>query len=176
MQNTTTETLVHLEPLGPHHLDTLVAAVHELKQSPSARRLWWVKPDYSLEDAQKFWDYAAMLRKEQAGETFVITGPQNEFFGVANAKNTDIIHGCFQGGYWLVPSARGKGIATQALRQLIAWAASLGMNRAEFIIGADNKASQAVALRCGAVLEGVMRSRLRVDGVKIDAVLLACVQ
>jgi ribosomal-protein-serine acetyltransferase len=174
--NNLTDTSVRLELFGPQHLESLVLAVHELTQSPTARRLWWAKPDYSAADAKQFLDYVLMLRKEQAGETFVITNAQNTFFGLANAKNTDTIHGCFQGGYWLIPSARGKGIATNALRQLIDWAASLGMNRAEFIIGVDNRASQAVAMRCGAVSEGVMRSRLRVDGKKIDAMLLAYVQ
>ncbi len=62
-------------------------------------------------------------------------------------------------GYAIAPSARGRGVATEALRQLTAWALSeLDVLRIELRINVDNEASKRVAERCGFVREGVLRS------------------
>jgi [ribosomal protein S5]-alanine N-acetyltransferase len=59
-------------------------------------------------------------------------------------------------GYWLVPEARGRGLAGAAARLLIGWGFdTLGLERVEFAILPDNHASQRVAERAGAVAEGV---------------------
>jgi [ribosomal protein S5]-alanine N-acetyltransferase len=59
-------------------------------------------------------------------------------------------------GYWLVPAARGRGLASVACRLLIEWGFdSLGLERVEFAILPENVASQAVAERVGAVQEGL---------------------
>jgi RimJ/RimL family protein N-acetyltransferase len=58
--------------------------------------------------------------------------------------------------YWLVPAARGRGIASAACRRLIEWGFdSLDLERVEFAILPDNFASQRVAERVGAVPEGL---------------------
>lgn len=62
-------------------------------------------------------------------------------------------------GYVLAPAARGRGVATEALRRLTIWALEdLGALRIELFINPENGASQAVARRCGYSLEGVLRS------------------
>jgi RimJ/RimL family protein N-acetyltransferase len=59
-------------------------------------------------------------------------------------------------GYWLVPRARGRGLASAACRLLIDWGFdSLDLERVEFAILPENVASQAVAKRVGAVPEGL---------------------
>ena len=51
------------------------------------------------------------------------------------------------------------GVATEALRQLTAWALSeLDVLRIELRINVDNEASKRVAQHCGFVREGVLRS------------------
>jgi RimJ/RimL family protein N-acetyltransferase len=55
--------------------------------------------------------------------------------------------------------ARGRGVATSALRELTTWAfTELGMVRLELLIDVDNPGSQRVAENCGYTLEGVLRS------------------
>jgi RimJ/RimL family protein N-acetyltransferase len=62
-------------------------------------------------------------------------------------------------GYAVAPAARGRGVATQALRLLTDWALSeLGALRLELLISVDNEASKRVAAGCGYVREGVLRS------------------
>jgi len=53
-------------------------------------------------------------------------------------------------GYWIAADARGRGIATRAVRMLTDWAhRELGRERVEIIVHRDNTASHAVPLRAG---------------------------
>jgi len=59
-------------------------------------------------------------------------------------------------GYWLVPAARGQGLAVTAARMLSSWAFEhMALARIELAILPDNTASHRVALRLGATREGV---------------------
>jgi RimJ/RimL family protein N-acetyltransferase len=62
-------------------------------------------------------------------------------------------------GYVVGPAARGRGVATRALRLLTEWGfADLGLERIELWIDTANLASERVAEHAGYVREGVMRS------------------
>lgn len=53
-------------------------------------------------------------------------------------------------GYSMRPSARGRGLATQALRELLPIAKARGMKRILLTCDSDNYGSQKVIERCGA--------------------------
>jgi RimJ/RimL family protein N-acetyltransferase len=77
-------------------------------------------------------------------------------------------------GYWLAPHARGQGAATRAVRLLAGWAGThLEIARLELTCAPDNDASQRVALRCGFVREGVLRSHLPFQGGRRDTMLFS---
>ena len=57
-------------------------------------------------------------------------------------------------GYWLVPRARGRGIATRAVMRLTTWLFALGARRVFLTVVDDNHASVAVAQRAGFHSEG----------------------
>jgi RimJ/RimL family protein N-acetyltransferase len=77
-------------------------------------------------------------------------------------------------GYWLAPRARGRGIATRAVRLLARWAlADLGIERLQLTCGPDNVASQRVAERAGFTREGVLRSHLPFKGQRRDTVVFS---
>lgn len=62
-------------------------------------------------------------------------------------------------GYWLVESARGRGVATRAVRLVVPWALrELGLHRIEAPVEPDNVASQRVLEKAGFKREGVLRS------------------
>jgi ribosomal-protein-alanine N-acetyltransferase len=59
-------------------------------------------------------------------------------------------------GYWLVPSARGRGLASAAARTLTDWGFGvMGLEQIELAILPENTASQRVAERLGATPEGL---------------------
>jgi RimJ/RimL family protein N-acetyltransferase len=98
-------------------------------------------------------------RAEGTREAFAIVGEDGGFLGLAVAPEIDRETRTAELGYLVAPAARGRGIATEALRRLTAWAFSeLGMRRLQLLIGVDNVASKKVAERCGYVYEGVLRS------------------
>lgn len=72
-------------------------------------------------------------------------------------------------GYWLGKSFQGKGIITNAIKNLIYSYSSMGLiNRFVIKCVVENKKSNAVALRCGFTLEGVLRKAEILNGVAHD--------
>ena len=68
-------------------------------------------------------------------------------------------------GYWLVPEAHGRGLATVAVSLLIDWGLRhLGLERVEFAILPENIASQRVAERVGAVPLGIRERSHEAEG------------
>ena len=78
-------------------------------------------------------------------------------------------------GYWLLREARGRGLATRALRLMSPWALQQpGIARLQLWASPDNVASLRVAERSGFTREGVLRSYAeRADGSRVDAVFFS---
>jgi RimJ/RimL family protein N-acetyltransferase len=78
-------------------------------------------------------------------------------------------------GYWVAPHARGKGVATAALRLLSRWSFErFGTERLALWTLVGNEASQAVARKAGFRYEGVARNwDVGRDGRPLDCVMYA---
>ena len=75
-------------------------------------------------------------------------------------------------GYWLLPSARGRGIATRAVRLLSDWAArDLGVPNLRLTTEPGNERSRRVAERSGFRQIGLLRHSATIDGRLIDQVV-----
>jgi RimJ/RimL family protein N-acetyltransferase len=67
--------------------------------------------------------------------------------------------------YWVLPSARGEGVATRAASAATGWAHDLGLHRVELEHSVHNAASGRVAERAGFMSEGIRReANLHADG------------
>jgi len=102
------------------------------------------------------------------GETgcgFAIT-TDDEVVGQISLRSLDHGDGRSDISYWVLPGARGRGVATTALRLLSGWAFDvLGLHRIEVDHSVDNPASCLVATRAGYRLEGTKRGdALHADG------------
>lgn len=167
---------VTLQPFGHRHAEELAQAAREVAaHTQTAARLWWAKPNYDVNDAHQFIAAVLVDRRTGQGDAFAVRDETGAFIGCVSAKNIDWMHGCFQGGYWLVPSARGRGLGQASLRALFAWAREQELVRMELLIGADNAKSLAAAERIGAQREGTMRSRFVLNGSRIDVAIMAMV-
>ena len=89
----------------------------------------------------------------------IVDGPARTLVGFAVAPVIDTEAATAELGYGVASWARGRGVATAALRELTTWAfTELGMVRLELLIDVDNPGSQRVAENCGYQFEGVLRS------------------
>ncbi|MBW8793143.1 MAG: GNAT family N-acetyltransferase [Streptomyces sp.] len=75
-------------------------------------------------------------------------------------------------GYWLAGSARGQGIAAEALRAVVRWALSdLRIPRLQLYVEPWNVASQRTAERVGFQREGLLRSWQQVGEERRDMIM-----
>lgn len=77
-------------------------------------------------------------------------------------------------GYWVVPSARRRGVAAAALRLVIPWAfEALELQRLEAWVEPGNVASQRALLGAGLQHEGTLHSFLTLDDRAVDVEVYA---
>jgi len=75
-------------------------------------------------------------------------------------------------GYWVVPQARGRGLARRAVGLATRWALDdAGAARVEGWVDPANLPSQRTLLRNGYLREGLLRSFMEFDGVRSDLVV-----
>ncbi|MFC4011033.1 GNAT family N-acetyltransferase [Nonomuraea purpurea] len=71
--------------------------------------------------------------------------------------------------YWVVPEARGRGVAVAATELLARWAfEERGLFRLELGHRTNNRASCRVATKAGFLPEGIERGKVRHDGLRYD--------
>ena len=122
--------------------------------------------------AQSWYERYEQGRETRSKEAFAIVGDDGAFLGLALAPSIDDEAAEAELGYIVAAHARGRGVASEALRQLTAWAFDArGVQRAYLLIDVDNAASSKVAERAGYRLEGVMRSAYVKQGRRGDTQL-----
>jgi [ribosomal protein S5]-alanine N-acetyltransferase len=74
-------------------------------------------------------------------------------------------------GYWLLPEAQRKGLASHAVGLVAPWALrDLALARLALLTAPSNQQFQRVAERTGFHREGVLRSYVEIDGRRVDQV------
>ena len=76
-------------------------------------------------------------------------------------------------GYFVLPYARRRGIATTIARLLAEHAFSIGIERVAAYVNVGNTASERVLERAGFTREGIVRSMPKPDGRRIDKTLFS---
>ena len=93
--------------------------------------------------------------------------------GGATLHHFDPMRDAVEVGYWLFASARGRGVATRAVRAMVEHAFANGIYRVEAHVRVGNERSEKVLERLGFVREGVKRRHLRHEGERVDATLFS---
>jgi RimJ/RimL family protein N-acetyltransferase len=79
-------------------------------------------------------------------------------------------------GYWIVPPARRRGVASAAVRLVVPWALeALRLQRLEAWVEPDNLPSQRVLRRAGFQHEGRLRNFLTIEGRSSDALVYSVI-
>lgn len=154
--------------------DDLDALYEAVRESIDELHRWmpWCQRDYSLADAAG-WIAAQDEGRRSATEfAFLIVGKQQRVLGCCGLNQINSAYRIANLGYWVRASEVGRGVASRATREVAEWAfANTELQRLEIVAAVGNSASQTVAIKAGAVREGVLRSRLLVHGEFHDAVM-----
>jgi RimJ/RimL family protein N-acetyltransferase len=134
--------------------------------------LEWCHPEYSMAEAVEWVTSQARFAAEGREFAFAIVGSDGRYLGGCGVNQINRIH-CFGNlGYWVRSSATGRGVASEAARQTAEFAfRNTDLMRLEIVCAVENRRSQRVAERVGAIREGVLRNRLQLHGRAVDAVM-----
>jgi RimJ/RimL family protein N-acetyltransferase len=130
------------------------SAVFEACQDAAIQRFTRVPVPYLQTHADEFvGTMAATVWADVVGASFaVVDGAADDLLGAIGVVGLDVESRRGEVGYWMVPAARGRGVATQALSLLAAWLLDQGGLRCVFVeIETDNQVSRRVAERAGFV-------------------------
>jgi len=146
--------------------------LHALQAEPSVRR-------YQPIQLRSLADLRAMLQKRASdplnasfagkAQWVILAGDQPA--GWITLDVTSREHGIAAIGYSLTPAFRGRGLASGALRQIVALAfdsRGLALHRLEANVAVANVASQRVLEAAGFMREGIARGLLRIDDEWVD--------
>ena len=171
-QPTLTDGVVTLRPWRPGDAQ----AVFEACQDPEIPRFISVLPQpYTLDDARWFVTHSAEESATGPSAHFAIADPATDRLLGAISRHGLAEHGAMAHramfGYWLARVARGRGIATRALRLIVDWTmATTSIIRLELYTDVDNERSGRVAQRAGFEPESIRRAwSLDRDGRPRDA-------
>jgi RimJ/RimL family protein N-acetyltransferase len=151
--------VIRLDPWGPQHSP----AVRALLSDPDILRYTRV-PEPPPDGFEATWlaryDEG---RADGTREAFAIVDGE-EFLGLTMVMGIEAEARAAELGYLVAPGARGRGVATIALRLTSDWAfEARNLLRLHLLIDVTNVASSKVARSAGYTLEGVLRS-LHVKG------------
>lgn len=140
------------------HTDDLSAIV-EACQDPELPRWTRIPTPYHLEDAHDFLAKAETGRGAgQALHLVIVDRATDTLLGSVAIDPMDPQGLTGEIGYWVAAAARGRGVATRAVRALVDWALDSGLWRIEANVLVGNDASCRVLRRAGFVEEGIRRS------------------
>jgi RimJ/RimL family protein N-acetyltransferase len=169
---------VALRPLVAADADAVLAAVRD----PDIPRFTAIPADHTLGSVAAWIASRPAAMAEGAGIDFAIldagagagAGAGGRLVGSIGVGRSGDDARCAEAGYWVAAQARGRGIATAALRLVAAWALEeLELARLQLTVHDDNVPSQRVAEAAGFRREGLLRALREQHGRRVDLLMYA---
>ena len=154
--------------IRPFVLSDAVGLLEAVSESIEHLCRWmtWCKRDYASVDAQGF--LCQSVSDWEAGKNFsfaILDSEHQTILGSVGLNSINRTHNFANMGYWIRSGHIRNGAASAAVRLAAAYGIKkLRFNRLELVIPTNNLASIRVAQKAGAKHEGVLRSRLILDG------------
>ncbi|MBL1084389.1 GNAT family N-acetyltransferase [Streptomyces actinomycinicus] len=147
--------------LRPWRLDDADAdALHSAGQDPAISH-WNLFSVGSRDEARARIGRLHARRQAETGVIWAVAPTGGAAVGLAGLNDVDLAGGTAEVVYWVLPEARGGGLAVAATRRLSRWALDdLGLHRLTLCHSTANPASCRVAEKAGYTAEGTLRSAL----------------
>lgn len=148
-----------IRPYRPADSEALLTAIRASLPTLS-QWLPWATDDYDLTRAEDWIAHCIAAREADHEHHFgIFDAASGEVLGSVGLNHRIPAYRSTHMGYWVADAARGRGVAVEAAR----WAAgfgfdTLGLQRIAILILPENRASLRVAMKLGAVCEGVARN------------------
>lgn len=142
----------------------------------SERTLW--DRHKSTEDTRVFLEKVKQSVEEKSAYRWaIIYKPDQKLIGRVGFVYLDEIHSCTEIGYALSSRYWGKGLATEALQQVIKYGfCHMKINRIEGKCNVDNRSSARVMKKVGMQQEGILREKLKIKGEFVDQIQFAMIK
>jgi RimJ/RimL family protein N-acetyltransferase len=138
----------------------------EACQDPEIPRWTNVPSPYGEEHAREFIAHGVPGRQYDL-QRAIVDAASDELLGSIGMWTVQ--EGVGEVGYWVAAPARGRGVATRAVRLLVAWGfESRSYARIQLHTLPGNEPSERVADRAGFTREGVLRSFAEIKGRRVD--------
>ena len=146
--------------LRPWTLDDVPAIARACNESEIARWIHQLPSPYGEQDAREYVLATRAGWNDGTGAFFAIVDAAIcEPVGSIAIHVIDSMFGNVEVGYWAAAQARGRGLATRAVRLIARWAIDVaGAERVQLRADVQNAASLRVAEKAGFTREGTLRS------------------
>lgn len=159
---------IQLEPLTAEH----AAAMDALARDDDVARFTRVPEPVPDGFGERWIERYRRGRDEGTNAAFAVVDAESGVLGFIGLVKLDLETQEAEAGYIVASHARGRGVATRALRLLTSWAfEELPLERIELLIDVENPASEVVAQRCGYTREGVLRWTYLKPGLRSDTIV-----
>jgi [ribosomal protein S5]-alanine N-acetyltransferase len=151
------------------HIDSLLVAVADPELREAANM-----PNLSPDEARaSIAHLPALMASGRMLPMTALDATTGDIVGGGILHHLDAERAIVEIGYWVLPHARRRGIATRIARLLAEHAFVLGVERVAAYVNVDNPGSEHVLERAGYTREGVVRSLPKPDGRRVDKTLFS---
>jgi RimJ/RimL family protein N-acetyltransferase len=122
-------------------------------------RRWHTRRPLTEADVREWFDAYRQDWEREKGGHWAVARDNGEVLGRIALRGFNFDDGIAGAAYWVLPTARGAGVASSALTALTLWAMEeIGFHRLHLDHSTRNHASCRVATKSGYLLEGTKRS------------------
>lgn len=161
--------------LRQYQLSDVPTIIEAIRVSAAELKPWisWCQDEYTEEQAGIWLESLPESWEKGISYDFaIIDSRDGSYVGGCGINHIRWVYRFANLGYWVRTDHTGQGIASRVVPLLARYAFEhLGLMRVEIVVAVGNKASQRVAVKAGAVREGILRNRIVIGENVYDAVM-----